>query len=137
MGNHFSLSVELPVEPERLYKAWLSSQEHSAFTGSVARITARVAGAFTAWDGYISGRTLELEPYRRIVQAWRTTEFPEGAEDSRLEITIDVVEGGAKLTLIHTNLPEGSSEEYRQGWEDFYFAPMRAYFAQLALSKAV
>jgi activator of HSP90 ATPase len=137
MENHFTLSVELPVDPERLYKAWLSSKEHSAFTGGAAKITARVAGKFSAWDGYISGRTLELEPYRRIVQAWRTTEFPEGADDSRLEIIIDPLEGGAKLTLIHTNLPEDSSEDYKQGWEEFYFAPMKAYFAQSATSQAV
>jgi activator of HSP90 ATPase len=137
MESYFTLSVELPGDPERLYKAWLSSREHSAFTGSVAKITARKGGRFTAWDGYISGMTLELEPYRRIVQAWRTTDFPEDAADSQLEIIIEPVEGGTKLTLIHSNLPNGSSEEYRQGWQDSYFAPMKAYFAQSLTPKAV
>ena len=32
--------------------------------------------------------------------------------------------------LTHTDLPEGQIESYRQGWEAFYFKPMREYFAK-------
>ena len=83
------MSVVLPATPEQVYTAWLSTEKHGAFTGSSAVVNARVGGAFTAWDGYIGGMTLALEPYRRIVQAWRTTEFPDDAQDSRLEILIE------------------------------------------------
>jgi activator of HSP90 ATPase len=130
MSDQFTMSVILPVESERLYRAWLSSEAHAAFTGSVAKITARKGGHFTAWDGYITGKTLELEPFRRIVQAWRTTDFPEDADDSLLEIVVDRLDCGSKQTLNHSNLPAGRGEEFKQGWEEYYFKPMKAYFAQ-------
>ena len=125
----------LPSSSERLYHAWLDSQEHSAFTGSTAEIDPTPGGSFTAWDGYIEGRTLELEPYRRIVQAWRTTEFPAGSPDSRLEIQIDAVEGGTQITLIHSQIPDGQGTQYAQGWEDYYFKPMREYFSSPGAEK--
>jgi len=130
MADQFTISVILPAGPERLYRAWLSSEEHAAFTGSAAKITPRKGGRFTAWDGYIMGKTLELEPFHRIVQAWRTTDFPEDAEDSRLEIVIDRLDCGSKLTLNHSNLPAGRGAEFKQGWEDYYFTLMKTYFSE-------
>lgn len=130
MSDALTVSVILPVEPARLYRAWLSSEEHAAFTGSAAKITARKGGRFAVWDGYAMGKTLELKPFHRIVQAWRTTDFPEDAEDSRLEIIIDKLDCGSKLTLIHSNLPAGRGAEFKQGWEDYYFTPMKAYFSE-------
>jgi len=117
------------VTPERLYRAWLDSAEHGAFTGSEAQIDPQVGGSFTAWDGYIQGTTLELQPYRRILQAWRTSDFPQGSADSRLEVLLEEVEGGVQITLHHSDIPTGQGEEYRQGWEDYYFQPMQAYFS--------
>lgn len=75
MKTSFKVSTVLLANRELLYKAWLSSKEHSAFTGGKARIQAKVGGRFTAWDGYITGTTVVLEPYRRIVQSWRTLSF--------------------------------------------------------------
>ncbi|MBI4236530.1 MAG: SRPBCC domain-containing protein [Chloroflexi bacterium] len=130
MLDSFRISMTLPVSSERVYKAWLNSKEHAAFTSEPAKVTARKGGAFTAGDGYIQGKNLELEPYERIVQAWRTVEFPEGAEDSRLELRLQEVPGGTRLILVHTKIPEGQGPMYRDGWKEFYFKPMRAYFAQ-------
>jgi activator of HSP90 ATPase len=123
------MSIVLPAPPARLYDAWLSSKEHSAFTGAKAKVAAKVGGKHSAWDGYISGKTLELVPKRRIVQAWRTTDFSEESPDSRLEITFAPTPKGTRLTLKHTAIPKGQVSAYRQGWKDYYFAPMKAYFA--------
>jgi uncharacterized protein YndB with AHSA1/START domain len=128
MANEFTISVDLPATPERVYTAWLSTAEHSDFTGSEALIDPTVGGSFSAWDGYITGKTLALEPHHRIVQSWRTTDFARDVPDSRVEVIIDPIEGGSRLTLVHTNLPEGTADGYRQGWEDWYFAPMVEFF---------
>jgi activator of HSP90 ATPase len=128
MDNKFTLTSTFNAGTETLYNAWLSTQGHTLMTGSPARVDGRENGEFTAWDGYIWGAFLELEENKRIVQSWRTSEFPEGAEDSRVEVLLEEAEGKTKLTLIHTNIPESQTESYRQGWEDFYFKPMREYF---------
>lgn len=122
------LVTEFSVSPQSIYEAWLDSEEHSAFTGASASVEGRVGGEMTAWDGYISGVFKELEPYTRIVQTWRTTEFPEGSEASRLEVLLAESETGTRLTLMHTDIPDGQGEMYGEGWEEYYLRPMRAYF---------
>jgi activator of HSP90 ATPase len=128
MKNEFELSIVLPVPAKDIFDAWLSSEGHTAMTGSPAEVDVKVGGKFTAWDGYIFGRTLEMESPRRIVQAWRTSEFPEDAPDSRVEVLLEKVNGGTKLILIHSEIPEDQVESYKQGWYDFYFRPMNEYF---------
>jgi uncharacterized protein YndB with AHSA1/START domain len=118
-----------PASPREIYDAWLSSA-HGKMVGSTATVDPRVGGAFTAWDGYIRGTTLELEPYRRLVQAWRTTEFSAASPDSRLELLLEQVEGGTRLTIRHTEIPEGQGGSLEQGWIDHYFRPMKEYFAR-------
>ena len=130
MKNEFTLIVTINAKAEKFYEAYLSSEGHTALTGSPARVDGTVDGDFTAWDGYIQGMFLELEKNKRIVQAWRTAEFPEEAEDSIVEILLEEDHGKTKLTLKHTNIPEGQADDYKTGWEDFYFKPMREYFGE-------
>ncbi|MEK6751587.1 MAG: SRPBCC domain-containing protein [Chloroflexota bacterium] len=139
MNDEFTLTVEFHTSAEEIYKAFLSTQGHTRMTGSPAKVDGHVNGKFTAWDGYIWGTFLELEKNKKIVQAWRTSEFPEDAEDSRVEILLEEIETGldtprkargysTTITLKHTNIPEGQAEGYKTGWEDFYFKPMREFF---------
>jgi activator of HSP90 ATPase len=89
-----------------------------------------IGGKFTAWDGYIFGTTLELKPDQYIVQAWRTSEFPADVPASRLEVLFEPYEEGTKITLTHSDMPEDQVDSYKQGWEDFYFRPIREYFGE-------
>lgn len=126
--NGFTLSEVIAAKPEEIYQAWLSSEGHTAMTGSPARVEGNTGGEFSAWDGYILGKTLALTPNRQIVQTWRTLEFPDDAPDSRLEVDLEEVAAGTKITLQHVNMPADQVDSYRQGWEDFYFKPMREHF---------
>ena len=130
MKNEFTLTVTIHAKAETIYKAWLSTDGHSAITGSPAKVDGTVNGDFTAWDGYIWGTFLELEENKRILQAWRTGEFPSEAEASIVEILLEEEHGKTKLTLKHSNIPEGQADGYKSGWEDFYFKPMKEYFGK-------
>jgi uncharacterized protein YndB with AHSA1/START domain len=128
MAYEFTVSEVLPATPMAVYDAWMSDDGHAGMTGAGAEIDARVGGEFTAWDGYICGRTLALEPGRRIVQAWRTSEFEDADPDSQIEVVLEPVPAGTEITLHHTAIPDGQSG-YEQGWRDNYFDPMRDYFS--------
>ena len=130
MKNEFTLTVTIHAKAEKIYEAWLSTEGHSAITGSPAKVDGTVNGDFTAWDGYIWGMFLELDENKRIVQAWRTGEFPTEAEDSIVEILLEEYHGKTKLTLKHSNIPSGQADGYKTGWEDFYFKPMKEYFGK-------
>ena len=123
----FTVSEWFPASPEEIYLAWLDSQSHSLMTGSPAKISSKVGVEFEAWDGYIFGKNLELEPGKRILQTWRTTEFDPSEQDSLVEIVFEPVLNGTKVTIHHSNLPAHGSQ-YQQGWVDYYFQPMKEYF---------
>ena len=122
------VSSFVPAPPMSVYVAWLSSKEHSAFTGGKAEIDAKVGGLFTAWDGYITGSNRELLEGRRIVQAWRTTEFPKESPDSLLTVYFDPEGEGTHLTLVHSEIPEGQGPGYHDGWLEYYVTPLQTYF---------
>ncbi len=128
MAEKLRLSATIPAKPDEIYESWLDSRKHSEMTGSEAKVLPRINGKFTAWDGYIQGTTIEMEPTRRIVQKWRTTDFPSNSPDSVVEVVLEEVENGTKVVLIHTDIPEGQREDYKTGWKEFYFDPMKEYF---------
>jgi uncharacterized protein YndB with AHSA1/START domain len=131
MSRSLRLFAFIPAPPSAVYQAWLDGKQHAAMTGARATSQAREGGKFTAWDGYIVGKHEELIPPHRIVQSWRTTEFPEDCPDSRLEVEFEPEAGGTRLTLIQSSLPPGEAGRYQAGWQQFYFEPIQRYFARL------
>jgi activator of HSP90 ATPase len=129
LSIEFEVSDVVPGSPDEIYSAWLDSNQHTRMTGSPARASNTVGGTFEAWDGYIQGTNLELEFPGRILQLWRTSEFDETDPDSRLQVIFEAAEGGTKITIRHTELPDHGMQ-YRQGWVDAYFTPMKDYFKE-------
>ncbi len=123
------ISEVIPATPQRIFSAWMDSAEHSAFTGDEAIVVPEVGGEHQSAGGYIKGRTLELNEGSRIVQSWRTTEFPAESPDSRVEITLEPTLGGTLVTLLHTDIPVGQGDRYRQGWNEYYLSRLKTYFA--------
>ena len=62
MPYDYELTVEISATPEAIFNSWLSSEQHSAMTGGTAHTSTDVGASFDAWDGYITGTNLELEP---------------------------------------------------------------------------
>lgn len=126
-GVTFSITEVFSTSPEVLFDAWLDSESHSSMTGSKSQVSNREGEDFSAWDGYIKGKNLELQRPFRILQTWRTADFVDSEPDSILEITFSMVEDRTKVTIQHSELPEHGTQ-YQQGWVEAYFNPMKNYF---------
>jgi activator of HSP90 ATPase len=120
--------VVIPALPEKVYDALTNAKKHSEFTGGKATGNPVVGSRFTAWDGYISGKNLELEKGKKIVQEWVTTDWPQGYPPSKLELTFREVGGKTELTMVHSDVPAEQEDELKQGWIDFYWEPLKTYF---------
>ena len=130
MPYEFTLTTLMPASAQEVYEAWLDSLSHSEMTGSPARMSGEVDAEISAWDGYISGRNLQLVPHQRIVQSWRTTKFGDAHEDSIVTVSLEDTDDGALLTLVHSNVPDEQTSYQESGWERSYFVPMKTYFAE-------
>ena len=119
--------VILPGNPIDVYNAYIDAKLHAEFTGSPASSDPRVGGRFEAWGGYISGSYIELVQGEKIVQEWVSSDFPEDAAPSRVEIVLRKVVDGVELTMVHSGVPEEIADDIRKGWVDYYWDPLRDY----------
>jgi activator of HSP90 ATPase len=124
--------VTIPATPEEVYEAFMDPKKHAKFTRSKATGNPVVGGEFTAWDGYIKGKNLELKEGKLIVQEWTNTDFPEGYPSSRFELALKKVPKGTEMHMVHSKIPASQAEELREGWTEFYWEPLRNYFSKQA-----
>jgi len=82
----------IPASPDEVYEAFMDARKHSAFTGSKATCNPKVGGKFTAWDGYISGRNLELK--KRRENSTRMVNNRLARQLSPFKVRIDIQENG-------------------------------------------
>ncbi len=117
-------SANFKASPHQVYEALMDSKKHSSFTGSDAKVSRKVGGKFSIYGGDLEGTNLELVPDTKIVQSWRSSDWPEG-HYSKVAFSLATAGGGTRLTLAHTGIPEEFVEGIRQGWRDFYWTPMK------------
>ena len=124
--------------PLQIFRALTTSKMHFEVTGSPAKVNARVGGKFTAWDEYITGKNLKLVKGKKIVQEWRTTEWPSvSTPSSLLDITLKRTAKGTELKMVHSNIPSKKlAKNYDEGWYDAYWNPMKKYFKKEKEAKA-
>jgi activator of HSP90 ATPase len=117
-------SVTIKASPHEVYEALMDSRKHARFTGAKARISRKVGGKFTAYDGYIEGVHLSLVPDRKIVQSWRGSDWPEG-HYSRATFSLKKVKNGTHLIFAQSGVPDQYYHDISQGWRDYYWKPMK------------
>ena len=116
-------------KPGTLFDIYLDSKKHSAATGGGAKITKNVGDAFSAWDGYITGRNLAIVPKRLIVQSWRGSDWGK-AQDSTLVLLFGPAPNGERIDLIQLNVPDDQVDAIDQGWHEHYWTPWKAYLSK-------
>jgi activator of HSP90 ATPase len=119
-------TVSFKASPEAIFEALLDSEKHSAFTGAPAAVDRRVGGATSAYGGHVVGINLDIVTNRRIVQAWRPKDFPEGVF-TVLSYELAPEGDGTKLTFTQNAVPDSAYEHLNKGWEERYWKPLRAY----------
>ena len=129
MSTPIQQTVTFKATPHQVYEALMDSAKHAAFTGDAAEISREVGGAYSAYGGYISGQNLELLPDQKIVQSWRAVDWPEG-QFSTITFVLLPIPGGTRLNFTHMDVPDGTEEEFTQGWIDNYWNPMKAMLEQ-------
>jgi activator of HSP90 ATPase len=118
--------VDFAADPARIYEALLSHDQFSAFTGAAAQIQREAGGPFSLFGGRVIGRTVELIPDRRIVQAWRVEQWPAGVYAIvRFELIPNGM--GTRLVLDETGFPIEQGDAHDGNWANMYWGPMRAY----------
>lgn len=122
----------LPGTPHQVYELLMDEKQHASFTGGEAQISRKVSGSFTTFDGWASGKNVELVPDQKIVQTWRADDWPAGHYSTITIKLLKVPKGlpagrqGTKLLFTQTNVPSQHAKSVAQGWKDYYWQPMKS-----------
>jgi uncharacterized protein YndB with AHSA1/START domain len=102
--------VIFKAPPERVYPLL------AELTGASAKKTGAIGGRFSAGDA--SGIIVDLRFPQRIVQAWRSEEFPDGIFSMAALVLKPTPQGGTELTLTHRGVPKQLIPQVETRWRE-------------------
>ena len=115
--------------PETLYNIYMDAKKHSEATGGKAKISSMIGSSFSTWDGYITGKTLQLIKGKMILQSWRSSDFKSNDLDSTFILQFEKKGNDAVLHMVHANVPDHQFTAVKDGWNNFYWVPWRKYLS--------
>jgi activator of HSP90 ATPase len=120
--------IDFKPSPQRLYEAILDQKQFATFSGLPATIDPTPGGAFSQFGGLIVGRTIELVPNQRIVQAWRPSHWEPGIYSI---VHFEFKSRGEETSLVfdHTGFPAGDYDSLDWGWHNHYWDPLKKFLA--------
>jgi activator of HSP90 ATPase len=120
--------VDFKASPQRIYDVLLDARQFAACTGMTAEIDSKAGGAFSTFNGMIVGRTIELVPAQRIVQAWRPTHWDAGIYSI---VKFELRARGSETTIVldHSSFPAGEFDHLDYGWKVRYWDPLKKFLA--------
>jgi hypothetical protein len=144
----------IPAGPREVYAVLADACALSALSGMGGEAATVEGAEFSAFNGAIRGRQVELVPGARIVQAWRFSRWAPGIY-TIVRLTLEAVPGrgpggpgdnGTLLRVEQAGYPDeadadGCHETWHDhlswGWPAFYLSPLARHFeAQAASARA-
>src|SRR5258706_6556868 len=92
--------------PQDLYDLYMKADKHSLIAGGPVTIGEKEGDIFSAHQGYITSKNLQLVKGELIVQAWRAQSWNPDAVDSTFIIYFDQQDKDVVLRITHANIPE-------------------------------
>ncbi|WP_316788666.1 SRPBCC domain-containing protein [Pedobacter frigoris] len=123
----FKKYIYIPAPPEEVYLALTKAQSIQLWTGAEVEFTEEPGTEFSFWDGDISGKNIEFEYGKRIVQQWY---FGEENEPSIVTIKLHEDKKGTSLEFVQTNIPEEDFKDFTEGLQEYYLGGLADFFEE-------
>ncbi len=119
----FDMTVFLPLDPDAVFRLITEPERLRRWKTVAARVDLRLGGEYrwTIVPGHSAAGTFTvIEPGKRVVLTWGwegSSDLPPGA--STVSITLDAVDGGTTVRLVHDGLTAEQAASHAQGWHHF------------------
>ena len=117
----------IAAAPEEVYIALTNPTTIQLWSGEKAEMGTEPGSEFQLFDGSLSGKNLEFEENKKLVQEWY---FGEQVEPSIVTIKLHPHKHGTSAELKHTNIPDEAFEDITEGWNDIYFGNLIAFYEE-------
>ncbi len=113
----------LPVSPDEAFALITEPERLRRWQTVTATVDLRAGGSYrwTVTPGHVAEGTFhEVEPGRRVVFGWGWDGNPDLPKDaSTVTVTIEPVEGGSRVTLVHEGLTDAQAAMHAEGWDHY------------------
>lgn len=117
--------VKFKASPKTIYQCISDSKKVTSLTGETAVISNQIGGTFSTMSGKVSGIIVDLAPSKRMVQAWRRSDFPEGIYSMATFTLKETSEGGTEVVLTHRGVPKELIPDVEESWRQNYWDKIR------------
>lgn len=118
----FETSIMIKAAPELIFDYLITADGLTTWLGEHAELDPQPSGLFAVdIAGYpVRGRYLHVDRPTRVVVSWGfagSADLPVGA--STVEFRLTATEGGTRVDLLHSGLPETELAGHADGWQHF------------------
>jgi uncharacterized protein YndB with AHSA1/START domain len=127
----------IPARPAQVYAVLADAGALSGLSGMSGRTGRSEGEEFSAFDGHVTGRQIELVPGERVVQAWRFPVWDPGRY-SIVHFTLAPEDGETRLVIDQDGEPDGPDalgchqtwhDHLDANWPSFYLTPLTRHFS--------
>jgi activator of HSP90 ATPase len=128
MAKSIKQIVTFSATAEVVYALLMNSKKHSAFSEAPAKISTKIGGKVSCYSGYIDAINIELNPNKKIIQAWRGSDWKAG-DWSLVIYSLKNKGKKTELTFEQHGIPDEHVTHIKQGWKDHYWNKMKEYIS--------
>jgi activator of HSP90 ATPase len=106
---------------------YLVAKKHSKWIGAKVKIKNKVGANFEVFDGYAAGKYIDIVKNKTILQTWRAID-DKWPTDHFSNVNFNFKSLGknkCKITLTHSNVPAEIANNFKSGWKDYYWTPLK------------
>ena len=123
----FKKYYTLNASVDEVYQAITNPLSIKIWTNSETVMEMVTGSEFSMFDGEITGKNLEFEENKRLIQEWY---FGNPENPSIVTIKLYPKNDATSIHLVHTNIPDDAYEEMIEGWDDIYFGQLEEFFSE-------
>jgi activator of HSP90 ATPase len=116
--------ISVSAEPEDVYACLTNPFTIELWSDMPAKMEAKTGTEFEMFEGDITGKILELDPNKKVVQQWY---FGDQKEPSIVTFKIHPDKMKVSLELRHTNIPDETYDEITEGWKKYFLGRIKEF----------
>lgn len=123
--KNFNSYYIVPASPEDVYAALTNPITIQLWTGERAIMSTTPGSEFSMWEDSITGKNLEFEENKKVVQQWY---FGDEPEPSIVTIKLHPHKQGTSVEVKHTNIPDQDYDDIVEGWNFNYMGSIIDFY---------
>lgn len=121
LEKHYTIAAPL----SHIWQALIDPKKIADWGAGPAKMNEKNNESFSLWGGEIYGKNVRVEKNKLLEQEWFGGKWE---EPSIVTIHLEEIDKNkTSITLVQKHIPDEEEKSIDQGWDDYYFGPLKEY----------